>query len=156
MELPEYMLQEVAPILLEHEKCQGSKFVQIIKSRNVNKCVERSAYQFNQPGQYLCPTGNCDQMWERSSMTRYIACGERGQNMEIKAILNQGEVMQSLMAFETEDVVTETMQTLIVREIKSSMTSLPQIQSSLLSSHMSLGIGTKRTKKTFCFSHMKK
>jgi len=130
MELPEYMLQEVAPVLLEeNEKCQGGKFVQIIKTRDVNKCVERTAFQITEPVRTTCPTGNCGQMWQRSSLTRYIACGERGQNLEVKAILNQGELQQSLLSFDTENVVTGTMQTLIVREIKSSMTSLPQIQS---------------------------
>jgi len=128
MELPEYMLPEIAPQMIETEKCQGKKILQIIKTRDVSKCVERSAFLVNQPGKYICPTGNCDSMWQRSSMTRYIACGS-ADDMQIQAIVNQGEVYQNLMGFKTEQLVTGTIQYLKIRDIKSSLTPLPQIQS---------------------------
>ena len=131
MELPKYMLQELAPEITEQGKCQGEKFVQIIKSRNVDNCVEHSAFQVNQPGKFYCPTGNCDSMWQRSSMTKYIACGSESSNtdMEIVAIYNQGELHQSLQAYRTENVVTGVMQYLKIKEIRTSQTQLPQIQS---------------------------
>merc|ERR1711931_260780 len=128
-ELPEYMLQELAPGLIDIEKCQGKKIYQILKTRNVDKCVERSSFQVGQTGKYLCSSGNCDSMFERSSITKYIACGPTKESLEIQYILNEGEIQQSLMAYNTENMVTGTKQVLKLIKVTSSKTSLPQIPS---------------------------
>ena len=128
-ELPEYMLKDITFGIVDSEKCQGKKIFQILKSRDVSKCVERTSYQVNQPGKLMCPTGNCDTMWTRSSLTRYIGCGSSPESMELQIILNEGEIQQNLLAYNTENVVTGTMQTLRMVEIRSSMSSLPQIDS---------------------------
>ena len=128
-EIPEYMLVDLAPKVAESKRCDGQKIFQITKTRDVNKCVERAVYQVNQPGKYLCHSGNCDTMWGRSSLTRYIGCGSALETMDIQLILNEGEVQQNLMGYNTENVVTGTMQVLRVVEIRSSMSSLPEIES---------------------------
>merc|ERR1712142_631213 len=129
-ELPEYMLQELAPGLIEIEKCEGKKIFQILKTRNVDKCVERSAYRVGQPGKPVCTQpGNCDSMWERSSITRYIACGPTKENLELQVILNEGEIQQSLLAYNTENMVTGTKQIIKLVKATTSKTTLPQIQS---------------------------
>merc|ERR1711970_403030 len=129
-ELPEYMLQELAPGLIEIEKCEGKKIFQILKTRNVDKCVERSVYRVGQPGKPVCTQpGNCDSVWERSSITRYIACGPTKENLELQVILNEGEIQQSLLAYNTENMVTGTKQIIKLVKVTTSKTTLPQIQS---------------------------
>ena len=128
-ELPEYMLEEVTYGIVDTEKCQGKKIFQVLKSRDVNRCVERTSYQVNQPGRYLCQTGNCDSMWQRSSITRYIGCGSSSDNMELQLILNEGELQQNLLAYNVENVVTGTRQTLKIVETRTTISSLPEIES---------------------------
>merc|ERR1711872_254972 len=99
------MLQELAPGLIEIEKCEGKKIFQILKTRNVDKCVERS------------------------SITRYIACGPTNENLELQVILNEGEIQQSLLAYNTENMVTGTKQIIKLVKVTTSKTTLPQIQS---------------------------
>ena len=129
-ELPEYMLQEIeiSGEPLRVQGCQGKKVFEVLKTRDVNKCTERTAYQVSQPGQYLCPTGNCNGMWQRSSITRYIACGTSEENMELQAIVNVGELNQSLLGYNTENTVTGTMQILKLVAERRSMRTLPRIE----------------------------
>merc|ERR1712168_280852 len=132
-EVPEYMLKELAPGLINIERCEGKKIFQILKTRNVDKCVERSMFQLAQNGKYLCTKcknyGNCDSMMDRSSITKYIACGPTKETLEIQYILNEGEIQQSLMAYNTENMVTGTKQVLKLVKTTTSKTTLPQIKS---------------------------
>merc|ERR1711872_986277 len=131
-ELPEYMLEEVAPGLVDIKKCEGKKIYQILKSRNADKCVEKSLFTINQPGRFLCPMGNCESMWQRSSLTRYIACGPSVEELELQVIVNEGEIQQSLLGYKTESVVTGTKQILKLIKVTTSKTSLPEIQSPVI------------------------
>ena len=117
-DLPEYTLGEVSSDLIDFGKCDKSIF-QVIKTRDINNCVERTAFSASQPGKYNCPKGNCDGMWERSSMTRYIGCGTSAKDMEILAIINDGELQQSLLGYNTENVLTGVGQTLVLAESRS-------------------------------------
>lgn len=129
-DVPQYKLQEITPsIVLDMGRCEGQKVFEILKTRNINKCVKRSVYQTNQPGRHLCLAGNCDSMWQRNSMTRYIACGSSEDDMELQVILNEGELQQDLLAFNTESLVTGTKQTLKMIEIRDTLSTLPQIRS---------------------------
>ena len=73
-EIPVYLLEETWSNLISRDNCPGRAF-QIVKNRDINSCLQRAVYQSNQPGKYNCPAGNCDSMFERSSVTRYIGCG---------------------------------------------------------------------------------
>merc|ERR1712133_123684 len=129
-ELPEYLLQEIAPGLIDVEKCEGKKIFQILKTRNVDKCVERSAYQVGNPGKTLSSEyGNVGSMIESSSITRYIACGPTKEDLELQVILNEGEIQQSLLAYNTENMVTGTKQVLKLVKTTTSKTTLPEIKS---------------------------
>ena len=128
-ELPEYMLGEMTWGKIESERCEGKKVYQITKSRDVTKCSRRTSFSLEQPGKYNCDEGNCENMWQRSSMTRYIGCGSTPENMEIEIIMNEGEIQQNIMAFNTENVVTGTQQVLKVVEVRNSLSSLPEVSS---------------------------
>merc|ERR1712142_1397072 len=68
-------------------------------------------------------------MWQRSSLTRYIACGPRVEELELQVIVNEGEIQKSLLAYKTERVVTGTKQILKLIKVTTSKTTLPEIQS---------------------------
>lgn len=118
-EIPPYMIKDL-PKLSEtghhHEAlekvCKGeNQFFELVKTKDVSSCEKRSSFSYYKPGYFRCPTGNCDGMWSRSSITRYIACGSVS-NMKVVSIFNEGELYQNLLAINTEKVLTGTKQTL--------------------------------------------
>merc|ERR1711962_152543 len=131
IEVPTYMLSELTHGKMGMETCEerGLKAYQITKTRNVAKCTKRSSWMSVVPDEMECEMGNCDLMWERSSMTRYLGCGNSAEDIELKVVLNQGELLQNLMGYNTENVVTGTEQTLEVVEKRSTHSSLPEISS---------------------------
>merc|ERR1712142_775229 len=76
--------------------------------------------------------GNCESMWQRSSLTGYIACGPSVEELELQVIVNEGEIQQSLLAYKTESVVTGTKQILKLIKVTTSKTTLPEIQSPVI------------------------
>ena len=57
------------------------------------------------------------EMWSRSSNTRIIACGTRGR-LVIQTIVNDGELNQNLLGYNSERFVTGTMQVFRLKEIR--------------------------------------
>merc|ERR1712180_523000 len=108
IEVPTYMLSELTHGKMDMESCEerGMKAYQITKTRNLNKCTKRTSWASVAPGELDCDIGNCDLMWERSSMTRYLGCGNSAEN-----------------------IVTGTEQTLEIVEKRSTLSSLPEISS---------------------------
>merc|ERR1711962_268876 len=131
IEVPTYMLSELTHGKMGMETCEerGLKAYQITKTRNVAKCTKRSSWMSVVPDEMECEMGNCDLMSERSSMIRYLGCGSSAEDVELKVILNQGELLQNLMGYITENVVTGTEQTLEIVEKRSTLSSLPEISS---------------------------
>merc|ERR1711962_1261589 len=131
IEVPTYMLSELTHGKMGMETCEerGLKACQITKTRNVAKCTKRSSWMSVAPDEMECEMGNCDLMSERSSMTRYLGCGSSAEDVELKVILNQGEILQNLKGYNTENVVTGTEQTLEVVEKRSTHSPLPEISS---------------------------
>jgi len=129
VELPEYTLGEMTFGEVKTEDCEGRKVFEITKTRDVTKCSKRTAFRLSQPGRMKCLDGNCDSMWQRSSMTRYIGCGSSPDNMQLQIILNEGELQQNLMAYNTENVVTGTEQMMKMVEMRTTLSSLPDITS---------------------------
>nr|AGT28481.1 vitellogenin 2 [Pseudodiaptomus annandalei] len=113
--------------LLHDKHCQTGKMFQVQKSRNVDRCIQRSALINKQSGQYMCSEGNCPQMWESSATTKYFGCKESDNNFKIQAIVNEGEVQQSLYASKSEITVSGVKQTLRIRNTQGEKTSLPEI-----------------------------
>merc|ERR1711962_1286359 len=131
IEVPAYMLSELTHGKMGMETCEerGLKAYQITKTRNVAKCTKRSSWMSVVPDEMECEMGNCDLMSERSSMIRYLGCGSSAEDVELKVILNQGEILQNLKGYNTENVVTGTEQTLEVVEKRSTHSPLPEISS---------------------------
>ena len=117
-ELPKYMIRDRPELVPQRQQCQEDKYYEIVKTKNVDNCERRSAFSFVNPGHYMCKGPNCKDMWARTSETRYIACGSRG-NLMVQTIINQGELNQDLSGINTERIVTGTLQVLRLREVRS-------------------------------------
>ena len=127
-ELSQSMVEELAGELLEAERCAGQRVYEILKVRDISNCSKRAVYQTNQPGRLACATGSCDQVYSRSSTTRYLACGRSEEHMEIQAVVSEGQLQQSLFAFNTENVVTGSKQVLKIVSVGSQMSTLSEIR----------------------------
>ena len=109
------------PELISHpDQCQGQRYYELIKTKNVDNCENYAAFSFTKPGKFNCQGPNCKDMWSRTSETRFIACGQRGQLM-LQKIVNQGEMNMSPlgMIMAGERFVSGNMQVLSLKEIRS-------------------------------------
>merc|ERR1712168_1524160 len=127
-ELPEYMVTEYERGMLRPELCQGKKYYQVVRTKDMTKCQDRSIYLSSQ-GHKNCLIGNCQAVNTKQSQTRYYGCGESAHNMELHGMINEGELQHSVVAFNTETVVTGTKQILKLQEIKTSPSNIPDVSS---------------------------
>merc|ERR1711936_1406356 len=74
-ELPEYLVTEYEQGMLKFERCQGKKYYQVTKTKDMTKCEDRSLYLSSQ-GHKNCLIGNCETSNTKQSQTRYYGCGE--------------------------------------------------------------------------------
>nr|ADD73552.1 vitellogenin 2 [Paracyclopina nana] len=117
-EIPKYMIRDRPEYVINHESCPEQKYYSIVKTKNVDNCERRASFNSFKPGSIRCNGPNCEAMWARTSMTRVIACGSRG-NLVIQTIVNQGELNQNLLGVKTERFVSGNLQYLRLKEIKS-------------------------------------
>ena len=105
------MIVENPDLVPYPEACSGDKYYGLTKTRDVAKCERMSSFSYFKPGQYGYQlTGNNVDMWSRSSTTRYIACQSRDGKLALQTIINEGELIQDLLAFKAEKFVTGTQQ----------------------------------------------
>jgi len=126
--LPEYLVKEYKEMVINPTLCQGKKFYEIEKARDITKCVERSVFMSSKAHK-KCLLGNCDGVNTKSSVTKYFGCGESISTIQLHGIINEGELQQNVFAFNTEPVVTGTKQTLKLSAVKPLSTAIPSIQS---------------------------
>merc|ERR1719436_1314289 len=97
-------------------------------TKYMTKCQDRSIYLSSQ-GHKNCLIGNCETSNTNQSQTRYYGCGETVDSIELHGMINEGKLQHSVVAFNTETVVTGTKQILKLEEVKSSITEIPEITS---------------------------
>merc|ERR1719295_1733904 len=115
-QLPEYMVQE-NPMLIPHpEACPEKKFYEVIRTVDFTNCEKSSTFSFIRPGHFF--QGQQSEIISRSSNTRYIACGSGSTGLTIQHIVNDGEFNFQLMGTKTEKVVSGSLQTLRLKEVK--------------------------------------
>jgi len=127
-ELPEYLVNEYEQGMMKSERCQGKKYYQVMRTKDMAKCQDRSLYLSSQ-GHQNCLIGNCETSNTKQSQTRYYGCGENVDSMELQGMINEGELQHSVVAFNTETVVTGTKQILKLEEVRSRSTEIPEIDS---------------------------
>jgi len=126
--LPAYLVKEYQEVVINPTLCQGKKFFEIEKARDITKCMERSIFMSSKAHK-KCLLGNCDSVNTKSSVTKYFGCGESIKTIQLHGIINEGELQQNVFAFNTEPVVTGTKQTLKLAAVKPLSTTIPSIQS---------------------------
>jgi len=129
-ELPAYMIRDRPELIPLPVKCPAdAKYFELTKTRNVDSCEKRATFAFHQPGKLACAAGaaggNCDDMWTRSSVTRYVACGSSRSDLTIQSIVNEGELNQNLLGFKTERFVTGSKANFTLKSIRPSSGSVP-------------------------------
>merc|ERR1712168_200037 len=127
-ELPEYLVTEYERGMLRPELCQGKKYYQVVRTKDITKCQDRSIYLSSQ-GHRNCLIGNCQAVNTKQSQTRYYSCGETAHSMELHGMISEGELQHNVVAFNTETVVTGTKQILKLQEIKTSPSNIPDVSS---------------------------
>jgi len=125
-ELPEYLINEYEQGMIQSELCQGKKYYQVMKARDITKCLERSIF-LSSKTHAKCLLGNCDGLNTKSSITRYFGCGETIETIQLHGMINEGELQQNVLAFNTEPVVTGTKQVLKLVAIKPVTTVIAEI-----------------------------
>merc|ERR1712025_808547 len=128
-ELPEYLVHEVEQGTIKPEHCQGKKYFEVMKARDITKCMDRSLF-LSSKSHAKCLLGNCDEVSTKSSTTRYFGCGETVETIQLHGIINEGELMQNVLAFNTEQVVTGTKQILKLVTVQPITTDVPEIETS--------------------------
>merc|ERR1711887_397030 len=127
-ELPEYLIHEVEQGMIMPELCEGKKYFQVLKARDITKCMERSIF-ISSKAHANCLLGNCDASNTKSSTTRYFGCGNSIETVQLHGMINEGELQQNVLAFNTEPVVTGTKQILKLVTVQPITTVLPEIVS---------------------------
>jgi len=110
-ELPKYMVFDKPELIPFPQLCTGQRYYELVKTKNLDNCERRPAMSFYKPGVYR------KDMWTRTSETRFIACGQRG-NLMLQTIVNQGEINLNALGYKTERFVSGNMQSLSLKEIR--------------------------------------
>ena len=116
-ELPKYMVRDRPELIPRPEACREDKYYEVIKTKNVGSCERRASFSFYKPGYFKCSGPNCKDMWSRTSETRILACGTRG-NLVIQTVVNHGELNQNLFGLKTEKIVSGNFQILRLKDVK--------------------------------------
>ena len=114
-EVPAYLVSEAEKALMKPEMCEGKKIFQVMRTRDITKCTERSLFVATR-GHENCLVGGCNGVNGKVGMTRFLGCGTDTSDFQMHAIINEGEHQQNLLSFNTEKVMTGTRQFLALRE----------------------------------------
>merc|ERR1719153_1433708 len=111
---------------MKPEMCEGKKIFQVMRTRDITKCTERSLFVATR-GHENCLVGGCNGVNGKVGMTRFLGCGTDTSDFQMHAIINEGEHQQNLLSFNTEKVMTGTRQVLALKEVRKTQTALPNI-----------------------------
>jgi hypothetical protein len=79
----------------------------VVRSRDIPKCTDRTILLASRRHD-SCLVGNSKGGTGKTSETRYLGCGKDKDNSQLHVIIQEGELQQNLLAFNTEKVVTGT------------------------------------------------
>ena len=97
-----------------------------MKAHNITKCLERSIF-LSSKTHAKCLLGNCEGVNTKSSITRFFGCVETIETIQLHGMINEGELQQNVLAFNSEQVVTGTKQVLKLVAIKPVTTVIAEI-----------------------------
>ena len=124
-ELPEYLATQAEYSMIKPELCVGKKYYQILKTKDITKCEDRSMFLYSKAHKN-CLLGNC--LHTKNSVTRYFGCGESTTSFVMHGMINEGETRHSVLAYSAEEVVTGTSQKYqLIKVLDTITTVLPEI-----------------------------
>jgi len=129
-ELPQYMAQEYEEGMFSSQVCQGKKYFQVLRTRDITKCQD-SVIFLSSKGHKHCLVGNCGcGKCENTklSQTRLFGCGNSVNDFQLTGMINEGELRQNVIAFNTEQVVSGTKQVLKLQTVKEITQQIPEVQ----------------------------
>jgi len=129
-ELPKYMAQEYEEGMFNSQVCQGKKYFQVLRTRDITKCQD-SVIFLSSKGHKHCLVGNCGcGKCENTklSQTRLFGCGNSVNDFQLTGMINEGELRQNVVAFNTEQVVTGTKQILKLQKVQEISQQIPEVQ----------------------------
>merc|ERR1711868_220845 len=126
-EVPEYMINDYEQGMLKPELCQGKKYWQLLRTRDITKCQDSSIF-ISSKGHKNCLEGNCQDQNTKQTQTRYFGCGENINDIQLHGMINEGEMRQNVVAFNVEEVVTGTKQVLKLQQIQTISNQIPEVQ----------------------------
>merc|ERR1719228_3257607 len=127
-ELPQYMAQEYEEGMFNTQVCQGKKYFQVLRNRDITKCQD-SVIFLSSKGHKNCLVGNCDPENTKQTQTRLFGCGNSVNDFHLTGMINEGELRQNVIAFNTEQVVSGTKQVLKLETVKEITQQIPEVQS---------------------------
>merc|ERR1711973_990167 len=127
-ELPQYMAQEYEEGMFNSQVCQGKKYFQVLRNRDITKCQD-SVIFLSSKGHKNCLVGNCDSENTKQTQTRLFGCGNSVNDFQLTGMINEGEMRQNVIAFNAEQVVTGTKQVLKLQRVQQISQQIPEVQS---------------------------
>merc|ERR1712168_1301450 len=109
------------------KKCYNDKIYEISKTRNFNHCLNSTAFNVNQPGNYKCRKGNCTPNWQRNFQVRYINCGKSLKTSTMHSVSAEGEIQQKLLSTEDKPNMAGTLQSLQLTLVTNKLSKLRNI-----------------------------
>merc|ERR1711874_678316 len=128
-ELPEYMIHDYEKGMFNTALCHGKKYFQILRTKDFSKCVERNLF-LSSKGHKNCLVGKCESENTKQTQTRFYACADSVTEIPYwHGVINEGEMKQSVLAFNTEPVVTGTKQVIKLEKIQKITNKMPEVPS---------------------------
>merc|ERR1711874_895536 len=128
-ELPEYMIHDYEKGMIQSALCHGKKYFQILRTRDITKCLERKVF-LSSKGHKNCLVGKCESENTKQTQTRFYACADSVTEIPYwHGVINEGEMKQSVLAFNTEPVVTGTKQVIKLEKIQKITNKMPEVPS---------------------------
>jgi len=109
------------------KKCYNDKIYEISKTRNFNHCLNSTAFNVNQPGNYKCRKGNCTPNWQRNFQIRYLTCGNSLETSKMHSVSAEGEIQQKLLSTYDKPNMAGTLQNLQLTLVTNKLTKLRHI-----------------------------
>ena len=126
-ELPEYMIHDYEKGMINSALCEGKKYFQVLRTRDITKCVEKNIF-LSSKGHKNCLVGNCESENTKQTQTRFYACANSVTEIPYwHGVINEGEMKQHVLAFNTEPIVTGTKQIFKLEKIQKISYTMPEV-----------------------------
>merc|ERR1719462_183477 len=87
-EVPAYLVSEAEKALMKPEMCEGKKIFQVMRTRDITKCTERSLFVATR-GHENCLVGGCNGVNGKVGMTRFLGCGTDTSDFQMQAVTSE-------------------------------------------------------------------